>query len=264
MTLFYPQRDEHRSHGIATSLSWRTTGALPCAVPVQCRCAVGEVHLKPGELWDVYGLYMDLYGWYDIVWFDTSQWIYCVYMDDMILCDIWFIWIYDVSWCIMMIWWFDDDLMITWWRMSYVDYHGFSHAIAEHRSQRVTYPGACREIFGVQGQAARWQMKNWCWIEASQPQQLSSFSSFSFVKESLQDFWRPLWTTLDHFSFPKFTCLFTWDTQWVSGQQSKLWDLITFGTMPWHLASLGKPWQSFKAVSASFSWVCLKIAGLYP
>ena len=99
MALFYPHYNEHRSHGIATSLSWRTGRAA-----VQCRCS----RLVSSETWRTVGC-------------------------------IWFIWMYDlVWWCIMMIWWFDDDLMMTWWCMSYIDYHWFSYAIAEHRSQRVT------------------------------------------------------------------------------------------------------------------------------
>ena len=193
MALFYPHYNEHRSHGIATSLSWRTGRAA-----VQCRCS----RLVSSETWRTVGC-------------------------------IWFIWMYDlVWWCIMMIWWFDDDLMMTWWCMSYIDYHWFSYAIAEHRSQRVT----SAQVRAAKSSAFRAKLLgDKCWIEASKPQQLQLCKR---ITSGLLE------TTLDHFGplfFPiyMFIIVYSRETKWVSGQQSKLWDLITFGTMPWHLANLG-------------------------
>jgi hypothetical protein len=135
----------------------------------------------------------------------------------------------------MMTWWWLDDVWVT----LIIDYHWFSHAIAEHRSQRVT----SAQVRAVKSSAFRAKLLgDTCWIEASKPQQLQQLQQLQLCKRITSGL---LETTLDHFGplfFPiyMFIIVYSRETTWVSGQQSKLWDLITFGTMPWHLANLGK------------------------
>ena len=148
--------------------------------------------------------------------------------------------------------------MMTWWCMSYIDYHWFSYAIAEHRSQRVT----SAKVRAAKSSAFRAKLLgDKCWIEASKPQQLQLCKR---ITSGLLE------TTLDHFGplfFPiyMFIIVYSRETKWVSGQQSKLWDLITFGTMPWHLANLGmlqscfsqfQPVSAVSAVSAVLVQCC--------
>ena len=86
-----------------------------------------------------------------------------------------------------------------------------------------------------------------------------NLSSFSFVKESLQDFWRPLWTTLDHFSFP-FTCLLLF----THVRQSEFQDSSPSSEISSPLERCLDTWQilaCFKAVSASFS--CFSCFGCF-
>ena len=161
-----------------------------------------------------------------------------------------------------MIWWFDDDLMMTWWWLDdvwvtlIIDYHWFSHAIAEHRSQRVT----SAQVRAVKSSAFRAKLLgDTCWIEASKPQQLQQLQQLQLCKritsgllETTLDHFGPLWTTfLSHLHV--YYCLFTWDnvsfrTAVQALRSHHLWnDALTLGKS-WQASKLFQPVSAVSAV----------------
>ena len=148
----------------------------------------------------------------------------------------------------MMTWWWLDDVWVT----LIIDYHWFSHAIAEHRSQRVT----SAQVRAVKSSAFRAKLLgDTCWIEASKPQQLQQLQQLQLCKritsgllETTLDHFGPLWTTF--LSHLHVLLLF------IHVRQREFQDSSPSSEISSPLERCPDTWQilaSFKAVSASFS-----------